>query len=334
MRGARRSHAAALSLAVLTLGPACSLDLLGDYEPGGAANLPIAGAGPFTKLPADLTTPADEPFLLADRAAHLSDPTARVTADGGLELLCGRAPIEGGGSAIVRARFAALTDDPQVAPAVVLEADAAWEAGWIGRPALVDLGGGELVLYYQGNLDAPAIGRAESHDDGATWTKSPAGPVLAAAADPGAGYLAGRFVLYVTQPDQDGVTRATSDDGRAFTLEDEVLAPRPALPGAFDAVALASPSVAVSDTLDAVEPERVSLHLAGLRRDGPELLSSLGFAASFDGEHFERPGERAVLAPDAPSEGGPAVVLYPTRAVLLYHELYRGRQAIAAAASP
>lgn len=330
----RRALAAIVSLAAL---PACGLDLLGDYEPGGAANLPTSGAGPYLKLPADPTTPVDEPFVLTDRAAHLADPAVIALDDGGFRLWFTRTPVDGGASTIATAELGDLGEPPRAAPAVALAADQAWEAGAVAHPAVLARAGGTLELYYQGGGqaggDAPAIGRATSSDGGASWQKDPANPLLADAATPAVIELGGRVLLYHSVPGSPAVHVAEIDDSGAAVPLGPVLEPRASVKDAFDAIAITDPGVTVVPTLDRAEPERVVLLATGVRLDGGDPVESIGFAGSHDGEAFERPGIEAVLAPNLPSEGGAAVVVTPTRAVLFFHEPYRSRLAIGVALS-
>jgi hypothetical protein len=318
-----------LALAVLS---GCGLDLLGDYEPGGAANLPTAGAGPYLKLAADLSTPMEEPIVLADRDASLADPAALPLPGGGVRLWFSRIPVDGGASAIALADLGELGQLPRSGPTVVLTADAPWEAGAVGKPAVL-VEGDELVLYYEGGGPSPAIGRAVSTDGGASFRKDPANPVLVDATSPGATRVGGQLFLYHGRPGSPAIHLAVADDGRSFGPSLAVIEPRRGLPEAFDQEAAADPSAVTVATLDPDEPFRVALLFGGSRTQAGDPLSAIGFAGSFDGIDFERGGLEAAMAPDAPSEAGPAVILAPTRALLFFHEQYRGRLAIGAATS-
>lgn len=313
------------ALLLLVLSPACAIDLLGEYESGGAANLPRAGGGPFRKLAVDLATPADEPYVASDGAAQLSDPSA-VAGDDGIALWLGRAEVSRAGSSIVRLAITDLAAAPGEL-ALSLAPDAAWEAGRVARPAVIDLGGGALRMYYEGgDPAAPAIGRADSTDGGASWTKDPGNPILTGGGDPAAVRVDGRDLVYFTRPDADGIHLAEGDD---LAPIGQVLAPRDDLDGAFDGERIGEPGALAVPRLGG--GTRIALYYTGTRVVSGEPLSAIGWAGSFDGSRFERGGDDPILSPGPPGEGGGTVVFDGGVAVLFFHELRRARLAIAAA---
>ena len=133
--------------------------------------LPTAGIGPYARPEADDLTPAREPWLLTETGVDLNDPSALWRDDGGLRVWFTRAVAGGGEHEIWAAELPSASDLPDVASTLALVADAAWEQGAVEAPAVVrdPASPGRLVMYYQGGVDAPAIGRA-------AWTASATSP--------------------------------------------------------------------------------------------------------------------------------------------------------------
>ncbi len=324
---------ATLALALATAG--CGFGLW-EEDPGGAVNLPIAAAGPYGRLARDSETPAEEPFLIADRLGVYRDPAALPRADGGVRLWFGMdLEADPAGSRIGRAELPSLHDLPDVAPTVALAPLEAWEGDRLAAPAVIELGGGRLVMFYEGG-DAPAIGRADSDDDGATWQRQSA-PVLVDAAAPTVALVDDELVLFVTVPGRVGIFRtdafAIDPPGLTPTLRVEpVVVPRPGVAEAFDAAAVFDPFILVEVT----PTGRLlwNLWFAGAAEvtDAGPPATSIGHAGSFDGEGWARlPGPDPMLSRPA---GGPSVLLYGPSAVMFFHEDQRLRLGVAAATHP
>lgn len=321
-------HVVAIVLTSCVLSSGCALGLF-DEDGGGADNLPTQAVGPYGKPEIDFDTPADEPFVLADRFASLWNPAALARDDGGFRVWYGRE--EDDLTDLWGFELPGVTELPDVPPALVLAADAAWEQGRITSPSIVDLGGGHLVMFYEGGLDDPAIGRADSTDGGATWQKHSANPVLAGALEPGAGVLEGEWFLFYTRSDQPGIFLADSADGVAWTPRpDPVVTARPQLRFAFDAAAVFNPFPVIERT--PAGQRHFGLYFNGEDVDGDV---SIGYAGSLDGEVWHSfSDEDPILDAGSPSEHGPTVVRSPVRGVMFFSEARQGRQRIAVATHP
>lgn len=315
----------------LPLIAACGLGLF-EEPSGGDENLPTSASGPYGKPEVDFDTPADEPFVIADPGASLVAPTVLPRDDGGFRFWFGREPNNTTGmSEIWRAELADVFELPDVTPLASMVPGQAWEGTRVSRPAIVEAGPGQLVMYYEGGTEeAPAIGRADSTDGGATWQKHPGNPVLDQAGDPAAALVEGEWMLYVVRTGMAGIYRASSTDGTSFTFDPEpVIGPR-ALDGAFDRGGVAGPSVVA-----AITPSG-QLHFSMVFNgfDGSEDVA-IGYAASFDGVRWERfNGLEPVLTAGSPTEHGPTGLVSGTRAYLFYNQLSGGRQRIGVALHP
>ncbi len=309
----------------------CGLDPFNE-SPGGSIDLPTVGAGPYTRFDSDDSSPVDEPFVLFDREAELYDPEV-LTGGAGLRIWMTR-EVPGppdNDQQIFYAEVPSVHDEATIAPRLALAADQAWEEGRVAAPTVVDQGGGQLVMFYEGGVAARAIGRADSSDDGATWTKL-AAPVLADATAPAAALADDRFELYVTRPDAPGIWRATGTD--IFTLDGApIVVARPGLAKAFDAGGVADPEIVI----DRETTGRLhwGLFFVGdnvMPSDAANVIAAVGYAGSFDGVTWDRfGGAGAQLA--APATG-PAVILSPAHGLMLYVEVKRGNRSIAAAHNP
>jgi len=330
------------AIAVLPLLAGCGLGL-GDGAGGGDDNLPTLGAGPYGRLDADFETPADEPFLVTSRAADYRDPAALARPDGGLRIwFAARADADPLDAAhLAYAEVAGLHELPELGPTDVLRPVLPWEQDHIGAPSITreaTRDGEHLVLYYAAGVADPAIGRAVSTDDGATWVRDDQ-PVLTGAADPAAVLVDGTWHLFVTRPGTPGIWRARSGDGIAFELDAApIVTARPDLAEAFDARGVAAPFAAI-DVSDAGR-QHWGLWFAGEAAAsptapdaGPEgAETSIGYAGSFDGNRWERFGGAApVLAAPA---GGPCVLVDGPRGVMLYHQEQRLHLGIGVAVHP
>ncbi|MCA9673697.1 MAG: hypothetical protein H6708_13840 [Kofleriaceae bacterium] len=330
-----RAHLPSTVAALVALGGAgCGLGLW-DEEPGGSANLPTLGAGAYRRLGPDIDTPGDEPWVIDDRFETFSDPAPLARAGGGLRVWFGWAAQDQLGSTIGYAELSSVHDLPVVAPRVVLTPSAAWEQGRIGAPAIADLGDGHLVMFYEGgDVATPAIGRADSTDDGDTWSRGDA-PVLTDAAQPTVAVLDGQLVLFVTRPGEVGIfrTELAAATATAFTLRPEpVIVPRPELADAFDAVEVGSPFALI--TVSQAGRAHWGLWFTGAAEapDAGAPPTAVGYAGSFDGDTWERfGGPDPVLGSNA---FGPAVVLDGATGVMLFHDQHRLQLGIAAAVHP
>jgi hypothetical protein len=226
-------------------------------------------------------------------------------------------------------------DVPADPLALALAADQPWEQGRVGAPSVVNLGGKHLVLFYEAGTTSPAIGRADSLDDGATWTKTPS-PVLADASAPSAAFAHGAFHLFAVRTGSPAIWHATATDGAgqsfAFTSA-PAMEPRPGLAKAFDADHLDEPCVVVeTEATGTVHWGLYAVGYASAPSDAGSGNPAIGYAGSFDGDTWERfGGAKAQLSASAT---GPAVLLTPAQGLLLYTDSKRGLRAIAAAHNP
>jgi hypothetical protein len=304
----------------------CGLGWIDDDDSRGG--VPTSGAGPYGRLPIDDDTPILEPILIGDRLATLSDPAALRRADGGLRIwMTYIADADPARTEIWYAEVPSEYDMPDLAPAPALVPDQPWEGGRVAAPSLVDHGD-ELVLYYEFG-SPPAIGRATSTDDGATWTKHD--PVLADAAAPSVVHGPdGSTWLFCTRPSAPGAIWRAVDDGAGFAFDAApVIEPRPADAEAFDRTAVGDPFVLAITGADG--RKRFGLWFTGTLPDPPDE-PAVGYAGSYDGVTWERfLGPEPVLSRQA---RGPTVVLSPSHGLMLFAERDRGHLAIAAARHP
>lgn len=318
---------AATALAACGLGPFAG-------EGGGDDNLPTLGGGPYGKLPLDLDTPIDEPFVLTDAAADFSDPVARLRGDGGIRLWVTRR-LPGQASEIWAAELPALTELPDVAPAPALVAALEWEAGEVRAPTVI-ADRERVTMFYEAG-DPPAIGRAVSTNGGASFDRDPA-PVIDAARQPSAVEIDGEIVVFFERTDAPGIFAATSGDGGASfdAAPDPVLSSNPASE-AFDLRAVASPGAVAAVT--ATGRVHVGLFYEGRsdrRDDDGDPLIAIGYAGGFAIDGLTRFGDGVdpILAPLAPSERSPSAIVLPDRGMLFFTERRGSRLRIAAAVHP
>jgi hypothetical protein len=215
----------------------CGLGWIGG-ETDRTAGLPTSGAGPYERLSRDDATPASEPRFHDEIRASVEDPSMLAGGPG------------------VRVWFANVTDEPVASeiryieatslralptpPVTVLTATEAWEEGVVSAPSVsVDPAGG-LVMYYEGGVTMPSIGRAVS-DDGLAWVKDGL-PVLAGAESPSVVFVDGETWLFATRPGEIGIWRAVSAGGGDFVFDPApVVVPRPEEMDAFDRLAVFDP---------------------------------------------------------------------------------------------
>ena len=308
----------ALLLVTLT---GCGLGWIGG-EDDRTAGLPTSGAGPYKALESDDLTPASEPRFVNDNRANLSDPS-----------------MLGGGPGI-RLWFTRSTDDPVASeifyveassphelpttPMLVLAASEPWEEGLVGSPSVMPDPDGGLVMFYQGGVAMPSIGRAVS-TDGLSWTKDP-DPVLVGALGPSVVFAYGETWLFATRPNETGIWRAV-DAGSGFAFDAApIIEPRPASRDAFDRLTVADPFALAVPTLG---PEtRIHLWFSG-STDEPADAVAVGYASSFDGITWERfGGEKPMLKADAAQ---PTVLLDASGGLMLYRASVASRFALNAA---
>lgn len=312
--------------------PACGFGLADDTS-GGAEGLPTTGAGPFARLVADETTPAEEPWLAAERVFDLTQPALIARPGGGFTYFLTREPADlpAGDTQIWRGALRDPRQLPDETPAPALVADQPWEEGHVAAPAIVALPD-RLVMFYEGGLATPQLGRAESTDDGRTWQKA-AAPVLAGGRAPGAAFDGTRWLLAYTRPDAPGLWLARSTDGLAFTADLEPALVPTGIPRSFEQVEIASPCLAW--LVESSGRGHWALWYAGLEEQpavGDAPRYAVGYAASFDGMDWSRlAGGRPVLAAPA---GAPAVLVDDIRATLLFDAADGLRQAVGVARHP
>jgi hypothetical protein len=313
---------------------ACGLGLT-DERSGGAENLPTSGAGPYERIEFDFDSPINEPYVIEDRNASFRDPSALARGDGGFRLWFSRTAA-GGVPEIWSAELPGLHDLPDVGPNLAFAATDAWEMGRVEAPDVIEQPDGSLIMFYEaGDPTAPAIGRADSSDGGATWQKHAANPVLDGAGDPAAVEIEdGDWQLYATRAGADGIYRADSADGVAWTFAPApVIQARPSLDGAFDRFEVGDP-FAIAGRSSA---GRTVIGLFFNGADGPDEDSdvAVGYAGSFDGEVWDRflGADATLLSRELPVEG-PTVVLAPRSGTMFFHEVSTGRGKIAAATHP
>lgn len=295
---------------LLLLLPACGLGWIGS-EDDRTAGLPTAGAGPYTRLESDDSTPVTEPRFLNDLRANLEDPSM-LAGGAGIRVWFGRRTDEPVVTEIQYLEAPSLRALPAVGPMTVLEPSEPWEEGVIGSPSVARDPSGGLVMFYQGGVAMPSIGRATS-TDGVTWSKD-GDPVLVGASSPSVVFVGGETWLFATRPTEIGIWRAV-DAGSGFGFDQApVILPRPEETKAFDKVAVSDPFALAVPTLEA-GVTRVHLWFAGTT-DEPSPTTSIGYASSFDGlEWFRFGGLKPMLSAEA---AAPTVILSASGGLMLF----------------
>ncbi len=298
----------ARSLLLLLL-PACGLGWIGT-EDDRTAGLPTSGAGPYQRLEPDDLTPASEPRFLNDTRADVEDPSM-LAGGAGLRVWFTRRTEDPVVSEIHYLEAASAHVLPSVGPMGVLSASETWEDGVVSSPSVTKDAAGQLVMFYEGGVATPSIGRAVS-TDGVTWTKD-GDPLLVGATSPSVVFVHGETWLFVTRPNELGIWRAV-DTGSGFDFDPApVILPRPGETDAFDQLAVFDPFALAVPTL---EPgvTRVHLWFAGTTEDPP--ATSIGYAATFDGLDWLRfGGLKPMLSADA---AGPTVILEAAGGLMLF----------------
>lgn len=323
------------ALLLLAIAPACGFGFADDTS-GGRDDLPTTGAGPYQRLEPDESTPADEPWLATSRTLDFTQPAIWRRDGGGFVFFVTRESADDpvGDTEILRGAVRdphELPDEPAVP---VLTASEAWEEGHVAAPALLAVGG-QLIMFYEGGLSAPAIGLAISNDDGRTWDKQ-AAPILADAREPAVASDGTTTLLAFTRPGQPGVWLGRLDGAGGVTVDDTPILLPTGVDGSFERVEVGAPFLAWL-----VEPSgrgHFALWYQGLEEvpdmgDAPR--HAIGYAASFDGLAWDRPtGGRPVLAAPA---GAPAVLVEgprSTEATLLFQAPDGLRPAVGIARHP
>ncbi len=295
--------------ALLLLLSGCGLGWIGS-EDDRTAGLPTSGAGPYKRLEPDDLTPASEPRFLNDTRADVEDPSM-LAGGAGLRVWFTRRTDDPVVSEVHYLEARSAHQLPSVGPMAVLDATETWEEGVVSSPSVTKDPTGQLVMFYEGGVAMPSIGRAVS-SDGVSWTKD-GDPLLVGATSPSAVFVNGETWLFVTRPNELGIWRAV-DDGTGFDFDPEpVILPRPDETDAFDQLAVFDPFALAVPTL---EPgvTRVHLWFAGTSDDPP--ATSIGYAATFDGLDWQRfGGLKPMLSADA---SGPTVILQAAGGLMLF----------------
>lgn len=306
----------AVVLVPLALAAGCGFGFADDTS-GGNSGLPTSGAGPFERPESDPETPAEEPWLLSMRILDLTQPAIIGRDGGGFVFFFGREPADlpAGDTQIWRGAAPDAHQLPDESPAAVLLADQPWEEGHVGAPAIVELGD-RLVMFYEGGLATPQLGRAESTDGGHTWQKS-AAPILGDARGPGAAFDGSGWIIAFTRATAPGIWLARSADGTSFVPDDAPVLEASGIEGSFERIEVADP--ALGWVVESSGRGHWALWYGGLEEvpdDGDAPRYAVGYAASFDGMAWSRlAGGRPVLAAPA---GAPSVLVEGTEATLLY----------------
>jgi hypothetical protein len=339
---ARDVRLGSLLLALSAAGAGAGCGTLGS-PPAPAENLPSSGAGPFRPLASDeLPSLAAPPFVLDDPMAPYREPSVVAATDDGSSLTVVLFAVArvGGRDVIVRTSapdarsfYGGVADNetgshPRHAPAVVLTADRPWEGADLTGPSAVRVGA-QLWLYYAG---AGGIGLAVS-DDGITFTKTGAAPVLAldaraswetttphapsVAVMPDASwrmlYGAGRSIGEATSPDGTSWTRVDGDPSTPAL--DPVLSPG----AAFDAGQVDDPLLLPRVT-PAGRPQVRVLYTGYNAPPGAASRSSaVGFAARYGSSGPLSRQEMSVYGGSA-HEAAPALFESAIGSILYVHQ--------------
>ncbi len=307
---------------------------------GGANNLPVSGAGPFTPLTPDPSEPIEAPFVLTDPADDLDEPTVVAWGD----LLAMWVTVKGGtGTTIQHADVLTTLTDGFGALYPAIQADQAWEAGAVSGPSVVwnGPGGTEWLLFYSGG---GAIGWAVGTDPlGHVWRKA-SGPALIAdgleegnaLGPPAAVHVGDRLRVYYPAQGKIWAADAPYADvlaGRA--VEWARLDGNPATPERDPMVAAAPFGVSLGRAqarADLTPAGRVRHDLYFTVETGAMPPTTCGFASSFSGAQFEV--EATPILPVKVEARSPVALIYQNGVTLFYVQQFGARDAIAAAQSP
>jgi len=315
----------------LCLAAGCSLGKI-DNPSGGDSNLPTLGAGPFAKPLIDFDTAGDEPYVVSQPRASLSEPMVLDRDDGGFRIWYSRQADDEDTVAIWYSEIPSIYELPDVSAAPALSADADWEEGRVAAPSIAALGDGTLIMMYEGGITQPMLGVAFSDDGGKSWEKSADNPVVAGAMTPTLGSASGELMaVWSRVGDETALYAADSGDGVRWSERAEpIVSARLDDGAAFDRQSVASPSLTIHET--ATGRLHFGLHFVGRNRNGE---ASIGYAGSFDGESWERFfGSEAVLSDNPPEESGPSLIVRGPTAYLFFEQPKQLRGAIAVAVHP
>jgi hypothetical protein len=156
-------------LLVLVVTSGCGLGWISNQEDR-TSGLPTAGAGPYSRLEADDSTPATAPRFHNDGRANVADPSM-LAGGAGIRVWFTRSSTDPVISEIHYTEAASAHALPSVGPTLVLEASEIWEEGIVLSPSVTSDPAGGLVMFYEGGVTTPSIGRAVS-TDGLTWTRT------------------------------------------------------------------------------------------------------------------------------------------------------------------
>lgn len=316
-----------LSLAVCI--SACGLGPFPE-ESGGDDNLPIVGAGPYRLPPADFDTPAEEPYVLSVPIISLLDPSAR-RSPAGFEVWYERK--DSVASEIWKVDLVSTTELPEQEPVVVLQADADWEQGSVGAPAMVE-DGDSLILYYHGGVDSLGIGRAVSTDGGQSFQKDPGNPIVAGATDPHVVKAGERWLMVHADPSAQAIHWRESSDGVSFGDSRIAIEPRSGLTDAFDNAGVTAPALHLSETIGG--GSHYGLFYTGLHRDDDgEIFEAIGYQGSFEDFRWQPfLGGEPILNSGPHAADGASPVIGSSSAHLFFHLRRQGRGHIAVAHAP
>jgi hypothetical protein len=336
----------ATTVVALLLCPGCGLGLTDDRS-GGADNLPRAAVLEYERLERDDATEVLEPVVFTVSGAELLDPT--VIVDEGestmrLWFTYRAAPFAEGSGEIWYGELSSLFEPPLMGPERALVAGDDWEQGWVASPTVVRSGPDRLTMFYEaGDPGNPSIGRADSSDNGYTWTRHPGNPVVPSGRSPSAVIVDGQWMLFGSR--EGVIVRATSDDGVTWSESEAVLRPRTPEDDAtsesdgddrtFDRYRLAHPYVIAIET-PAGRTLLVMVYVGARQaQEAQGEAIPAGVAASFDGVNWERPasGAYAIKATAGPING-PAVWTRGSESVLFFSERVFSRPNSIVAALP
>ncbi len=326
------------ALLLLATVPACGFGFADDTS-GGHDELPTTGAGPYQRLEADESTPADEPWLATSRTLDFTQPTILRRDGAGFVFFLTRESADDpvGDTEIWRGATRdphELPDEPAVP---VLTASEPWEEGHVAAPALFEQNG-QVIMFYEGGLAAPGIGVAFSSDGGRTWEKQ-AGPLVPDAREPAVAFkddLDGggtTLLLAFTRPGQPGIWLGRAFNNAPLVVDDTPILLPTGVEDSFERVEVGAPFLAW--LVESSGRGHFALWYQGLEElpdEGDAPRHAVGYAASFDGVAWDRPaGGRPVLAAPA---GAPAVLVDGVRATMLFQAPDGLRPAVGIARHP
>lgn len=329
MQGTNRYTLMAAGLAIGLAG--CGLGL-SDNPPGGTDNLPTSAIGPYVR-PADaFETPNQEPWILSDNQADLSEPWIVARDDGGFRIWYARQVT---GQAAPRelwyAEFADYGHAPDVAPRRVLAPTSAWEETTLSAPSVFD-DGNRLLMVYAGGDDLASIGLATSMDDGATWQAADA-PILTGVRSPSVAVVGEELWMVAERVGMPGIWRAKASlaDPTSWTFDAAAIATaRPELEEAFDKAVVGSPAIVARETV--AGRLRVGVWFTGLKDAANGDTASVGYIGTFDGVLWERysPTNSVLAAPGRE----PSLIVGPRSGLMAFSAQRSARSGIAIAVHP